>query len=128
MGEQTVSFYKKYLSQNEYDHIVSQDYTDDPDTFPHCNTTMFHEPGVCAFCDGYFRRHPDFHPVNYVTREANGWGGNQAPIVDDALAAREEAEWKQFQEEFLDGTYEAKEQGRVDLLVERIVSRFRKKK
>ena len=119
--------YRQYLSKEEYDDIVHSD-RDDPDIPPHCDPTMFHEPGICAFCDGYFRRHPSFKPATYVTPEANGWGGNQAPIVDDTKASEEQAQWDQWVEEMISGEYEANERKRLALTVEHILSIFRRKK
>ncbi len=84
--------YRQFISEAERDRIINE--YSDRNTPPHCNDQMFHEPGVCAFCDGYYRLNPDFVPTSYVTPEANGWGGNQAPIVDDAKAAEEDAEWQ----------------------------------
>ena len=83
--------YRSYLTQDEYDEIVC-DY-DDPKTPPHCNSETFHEPGVCAFCDGYYVANPRFIPAVYATPEANGWGGNMAPKVDDQKAIEEERAW-----------------------------------
>jgi hypothetical protein len=85
--------YRQFLSRADYDEIVADYGRYGADTMPHCNVTMFHEPGICAFCDGYYRLNPNFKPTAYVTREANGWGGNQAPIVDDAKAMEEQSAW-----------------------------------
>lgn len=87
--------YSQYVSQEEYEKIVNTDYGD---TFPHCNTTTFHSPGICPYCDSYYRQHPDFHPVAYATPEANGWGGNIAPIVDDQKALEEKGVIRKFWE------------------------------
>lgn len=79
--------YRQYLTQDEHDEIV-EGYKD-PTTRPHCNSETFHKPGVCAFCDGYYKRNPGFTPAAYATPEANGWGGNMAPMVNDLLADEE---------------------------------------
>lgn len=85
--------YRHFITQAEYEDIVATTTGDRP---PHCNQTMFHEPGVCAFCDGFYRANPNFVPESYVTPEANGWGGNQAPVVNDVEAAREEQAYKRL--------------------------------
>jgi len=83
-------FYQEYISREEYDRIANDDTLGDETTFPHCNTETWHEPGVCAFCDNHYRRFGT-RPGPYATPEANGWGGNMAPIVDDVKAAEEQA-------------------------------------
>ncbi len=121
-----MSMYRQFISQADYDEIANGKYSD-PDSYPHCNSETFHEPGTCPFCDGHYKSHPHFRPDVYAPREANGWGGNMAPILDDAKAAEEQAQWDRVTQEFIDGTYDANERSRVDRLVEGIVSRFRKK-
>ena len=118
--------YRQFISQADYDRIVNNDHVDDPDIFPHCNTETFHEPGTCPYCDSYFRRHPGFTPAVYATREANGWGGNQAPILDDVKAAEEQQAWDAMVAEFVDGTYEKKEKKRIQDRFDAIIARFRK--
>ncbi len=83
--------YRQFISEADYVEIVNTDFG--ADSMPHCNPTMFHVAGTCPYCDNHYRVHPDFKPTSYVTREANGWGGNQAPIVDDAKAAEEKSAW-----------------------------------
>lgn len=85
--------YRRFISQADYDEIV-QTYKDS-DTPPHCNQNVFHDPGLCAYCDSYYKAHPSFQPPEYEFADANGWGGNMAPIVDDKLAAEEQAAWDQ---------------------------------
>lgn len=87
--------YRQYITHEEYDEIVNEDYGDE-DTYPHCSTTCWHEPGVCAFCDGYYRRYTEFVPTQYTAREANGWGGNVAPEVDDEKAEAEQLAYRQL--------------------------------
>lgn len=115
--------YRQYMSQEKYDDIVNSDRVE-PDIFPHCNQTMFHEPGVCAFCDGYFRRHPRFVPESYVTPEANGWGGNKAPIIDDEKAAQEQAEWNEWMQDSV--KYEINERKRLAERIEKMLKVFRR--
>lgn len=86
--------YRQFISQEEYDEIVNEYIYSD--NFPHCNQTMFHSPGVCAFCDGYYKGHPGFMPPVYEFADANGWGGNMAPIIDDVKAAEEQVAIKKF--------------------------------
>jgi hypothetical protein len=83
--------YRTFISEAERKRIIDE--YSDPKTPPHCDDRMFHEPGICAFCDGYYHQNPAFKPASYVTPEANGWGGNQAPIVNDEKAAEEDAAW-----------------------------------
>ena len=83
--------YQRYLTQVECDAIIAGYMDDRP---PHCNPTTLHEPKSCAFCDGYYQRNPGKVPQTFSSPEANGWGGNVAPIVDDARAAEEDAAWK----------------------------------
>ena len=82
-------FYRRYITQAERDRIVA-DAT--PGVSPHCNAETLHEPETCAFCDGFYAA-GGTHPSEYSTPGANGWGGNQAPIVDDEKAAAEQAAW-----------------------------------
>jgi hypothetical protein len=94
-------WYRAYISKAKYDEIVNSygERYGDMNTPPHCNSSTFHAPTTCAFCDGYYRVHPGFRPAQYATREANGWGGNVAPIVDDAKAAAEDAAWQRVFDE-----------------------------
>jgi hypothetical protein len=120
-------FYRGYMSKKEYDEIVNSDRSD-PDIFPHCDQTVFHEPGICAYCDGYYRRHPGFNPPAYVAAEANGWGGNQAPVIDDDKAAEEQAEWDEYMRDIISGEFEAKERKHLSEAVENILKVFRRPK
>lgn len=114
--------YRQFMSRADYARIVNEDF----DAFPHCNTTTFHSPNVCAYCDSYYRQHPEFRPAEYADSAANGWGGNMAPIVDDERAAEEQAAWEEACQDMLDGTWQKKEKKRIMDRVEEIVSRFRK--
>lgn len=93
--------YRQFISQAERQRIIDG-YDDDRP--PHCNDKMFHKPDVCAFCDGYYKRNGSELPRGafYVFEEANGWGGNQAPTVDDAKAAEEDAQWQRIWDSFKD--------------------------
>lgn len=93
--------YRHYMTQAEYDEIANGKYSDE-DTFPHCNQSTFHRPQTCAYCDGYYKSHPAFTPETYAAAEANGWGGNMAPIVDDEEAAKEEAVWTKMMDRLTD--------------------------
>jgi hypothetical protein len=88
--------YREFISETDRDEIIANYGRYGTNTPPHCNETMFHKPGTCAFCDGYYGLNPDFKPASYVSREANGWGGNMAPIVDDKKAATERSTWDQI--------------------------------
>src|SRR5437868_3256017 len=91
--------YRQFISQAERDRIVNE--YSDRDTPPHCNDRMFHRSGICAFCDGYYKANGVAgdslaalpRGAFFVEPEANGWGGNQAPTVDDIGAAEEDAIW-----------------------------------
>lgn len=120
-----MTLYQNYMTQAEYQEIANGKYSS-PDSYPHCNIETFHEPGTCAYCDGHYLKHPGFTPPTYATREANGWGGNRAPIVDDVKAALEDRDWKAFVDEFMNGDFQAKQKQRILDAVERITSRFRK--
>ncbi len=116
-----MTFYRQYMTQQEYDRIVNSCKGEVP---PHCNQTMFHEPSVCAYCDGYYRANPGFVPESYVGPEANGWGGNQAPIVNDKMAVEEQLWWDKSLSEIFG--VEVKE--RIEDVVERILDVFRRPK
>jgi hypothetical protein len=86
--------YRQFISEAERQKIIAEYGKYGKDTPPHCNDKMFHEPGVCAYCDGFYKLNPGFTPPSYVTPEAYGWGGNAAPIVDDDAAAEEDEMWR----------------------------------
>lgn len=121
-----MSLYRQYYTQKEWDQIIDEYGYGDPDIFPHCNQNTFHQPGTCPYCDGYYKQHPGFKPTQYETPEANGWGGNMAPILDDDLANQETAEWHKFLEEVTLGTYEVETKKRVRERWEEIRSFFRR--
>jgi hypothetical protein len=115
--------YREYYSQKEWDEIAHGKYGG-KDTFPHCNQTFFHAPGICPFCDGYYYRNPGFVPSTYVEPEANGWGGNQAPKLDDEKARQEQEEWDEYMRGMASGEYELKEREWVRENVARMLKFF----
>lgn len=121
-------YYQKYITQEKYDEIVNGYEGCSPDTFPHCNQTTFHEPGVCAYCDGYFKRHPGFIPASYAPLEANGWGGNKAPIVDNVLAYEEKEELELLLGKIVSGEHAQEERQKLHRRVQEILDTFIRRK
>lgn len=91
--------YRQYMTQEQYGRIVAegrQKYPRGSDTPPHCNPDVVHAPGVCAYCDGQPWRQEirAAGGTPFTPAPSNGWGGNAAPIVDDAKAAEEQQAWE----------------------------------
>ena len=121
--------YREFYSQEEWDRIVAADREEG--MFPHCNQETFHVPGTCPFCDGYYRRNPDFVPASCEAAISNGWGGNMAPKLDDMRAAEEKAEWDAWMDKMLNlGPVGMREEEResVRQRVKDIVAKFTKGK
>jgi len=50
--------YREFISETDRDEIIANYGRYGTNTPPHCNETMFHKPGTCAFCDGYYGLKP----------------------------------------------------------------------
>lgn len=120
--------YRQYYTQAEWDDIVN-DNSRKEHSFPHCNTDIFHEPGACPFCDNHYRRWPSIKPIKYtnVNWQTSEWGGNSAPILDEAKAVAEKTQWELAMRQMTKSEWEQEQEGWVKEKVKEIREVFVKK-